>query len=172
MSKREALLVIDMLNDFLKEGAPLEVPKAREIVPHLRRELEQARKEEVPVIFICDAHKPDDPEFKIWPPHCIEGTPGAEVIEELRPQPDDFIVKKVSYSGFYNTKLEELLRSLGVQKLVLTGILTNICVLYTGVDALMRGFMVEVKDDCLAGLNEEDHRFALRQLREVLKPRR
>lgn len=169
---RQALLVIDMLNDFVQEKAPLEVPKSRGIIPNIKREIDKARQNEIPVIYLCDAHKPDDPEFKIWPPHCIEGTEGAEVIEELKPDKDDFIVKKVSYSGFYNTKLEELLKSLGVQKLLLTGIVTNICVLYTGVDALMRGFEVEVIEDCVAGLNDDDHRFAIRQLKEVLKPRR
>ncbi|MCD6081057.1 MAG: cysteine hydrolase [Candidatus Omnitrophica bacterium] len=169
---RQALLVIDMLNDFVREGAPLEVPKSRGIISNIKREIDKARQNEIPVIYLCDAHKPDDPEFKIWPPHCVEGTEGADVIEELKPDKDDFIVKKVSYSGFYNTKLEELLKSLGVQKLLLTGIVTNICVLYTGVDALMRGFEVEVIEDCVAGLNEDDHKFALRQLKEILKPRR
>lgn len=169
---REALLVIDMLNDFVREGAPLEVPRAREIIPNIQREIEKARKNDYPVIYLCDAHKLDDPEFKIWPPHCVEGTEGAEVIDELKPAKGDFVVKKISYSGFYNTKLEELLKSLGVQKLFLTGIVTNICVLYTGVDALMRGFEVEVIEDCVAGLNEEDHKFAIRQLKEILKPRR
>jgi nicotinamidase-related amidase len=169
---REALLVIDMLNDFVREGAPLEVPRAREIIPNIQREIEKARNNDYPVIYLCDAHKPEDPEFKIWPPHCVEGTEGAEVINELKPAKDDFVIKKVSYSGFYNTKLEELLKSLGVQKLFLTGIVTNICVLYTGVDALMRGFEVEVIEDCVAGLNEEDHKFAIRQLKEILKPRR
>lgn len=169
---RQALLVIDMLNDFVREKAPLEVPGSREIIFNIKREIEKARQNEMPVIYLCDAHKPDDPEFKIWPPHCIEGTEGAEVIEELKPDKDDFIVKKVSYSGFYNTKLEELLKSLGVQKLFLTGIVTNICVLYTGVDALMRGFEVEIIEDCVAGLNNDDHKFAIRQLKEVLKPRR
>lgn len=169
---REALLVIDMLNDFVREGAPLEVPRAREIIPNIQREIEKARNNDYPVIYLCDAHKPDDPEFKIWPPHCVEGTEGAEVIDELKPAKGDFVIKKISYSGFYNTKLEELLKSLGVQKLFLTGIVTNICVLYTGVDALMRGFEVEVIEDCVAGLNEEDHKFAIRQLKEILKPRR
>ncbi|RKY37968.1 MAG: cysteine hydrolase [Candidatus Omnitrophota bacterium] len=172
MKMRQALVVIDMLNDFVHEGAPLEVPKSREIISNIKREIDKARQNEIPVIYLCDAHKPDDPEFKIWPPHCVEGTEGADVIEELKPDKDDFIVKKVSYSGFYNTKLEELLKSLGVQRLLLTGIVTNICVLYTGVDALMRGFEVEVIEDCVAGLNEDDHKFALRQLKEILKPRR
>lgn len=169
---REALLVIDMLNDFVREGAPLEVPRAREIIPNIQREIEKARNNDYPVIYLCDVHKSDDPEFKIWPPHCVEGTEGAEVIDELKPAKGDFVIKKISYSGFYNTKLEELLKSLGVQKLFLTGIVTNICVLYTGVDALMRGFEVEVIEDCVAGLNEEDHKFAIRQLKEILKPRR
>jgi nicotinamidase-related amidase len=168
----KALLIVDMLNDFVKPGAPLEVPGARNIVPALRRELENARSSGVPVFYLCDAHDENDPEFSIWPRHAVKGSAGAEVIEELSPRPGEKIVQKTSYSGFFGTDLESLLRSAGVDALVITGVVTNICVLYTAVDALMRGFDVEIPDDCVAALNENDHRFALKQIREVLKPRK
>ncbi|HID11347.1 MAG TPA: cysteine hydrolase, partial [Candidatus Latescibacteria bacterium] len=97
---------------------------------------------------------------------------GAEVVQELAPQDGDLVIPKVSYSGFFRTDLEDRLRELGVEKLIITGCVTNICVLYTAVDALMRGYEVEVPEDCVAALDEEDGRFALKQIREVLKPRR
>ncbi|RKY62778.1 MAG: cysteine hydrolase [Candidatus Latescibacterota bacterium] len=172
MAEKTAFVIVDMLNDFVREGAPLEVPKTREVLPNIRRELERARREGMPVVYLCDRHKPDDPEFKVWPPHAVEGTEGAEVVQELAPQEGDLVIPKVSYSGFFRTDLEDRLRELGVEKLIITGCVTNICVLYTSVDALMRGYEVEVLEDCVAALDEEDGRFALKQIREVLKPRR
>ncbi|RKY60888.1 MAG: cysteine hydrolase [Candidatus Latescibacterota bacterium] len=169
---KKAFVIVDMLNDFVREGAPLEVPRTREVLPNIRRELERARREGMPVIYLCDRHRPDDPEFKVWPPHAVEGTDGAEVAQELAPQDGDLVIPKVSYSGFFRTDLEDRLRELGVEKLIITGCVTNICVLYTAVDALMRGYEVEVPTDCVAALDEEDGRFALKQIREVLKPRR
>ncbi|MCM8798423.1 MAG: cysteine hydrolase [Candidatus Omnitrophica bacterium] len=169
---KKALLIIDMLNDFVLKGAPLEVPRAREIIPKIREEIDKAHKENIPIIYICDAHRKDDVEFKVWPSHAVKGTKGADVIEELKPQEGDHIVYKTTYSGFYKTELEKLLKKLKVNALILTGILTNICVLYTGVDALMRGFSVEIPEGCTAGLNTEDEKFALRQIREILKPRK
>lgn len=170
MAERSALIVIDMLNDFIAPGAPLEVPAGRGIIPAIKKRLEEARREGTPVVFVCDAHAPDDAEFGVWPPHAVAGTPGAEVVEELSPLPGERIVSKTTYSGFHSTELEEVLRELKVGHLVITGVVTNICILYTAADALMRGYRVTVPPDCVAGLNEEDHAFALRQIEEVLKP--
>lgn len=165
-----ALLVIDMLNDFVVKGAPLEVPGARGIIGNIRKELNKARRSNIPVIFCCDRHSRDDREFEVWPPHAIRGTRGAEVTDELKPRRGDIIVYKRTYSGFYRTALDKTLRRLGVRHLIITGVLTNICVLYTAADAYMRGYEVSVPEDCVAALRAEDHRVALRQIREVLKP--
>ncbi|HID09812.1 MAG TPA: cysteine hydrolase, partial [Candidatus Latescibacteria bacterium] len=104
---KKAFVVVDMLNDFVREGAPLEVSKTREVLPNIRRELERARREGMPVIYLCDRHRPDDPEFKAWPPHAVVGTDGAEVVQELAPQDGDLVIPKVSYSGFFRTDLED-----------------------------------------------------------------
>ena len=167
----EALLIIDMLNDFVEDWGALQVPNGRKIIPTIKKRLDKARKKGTPVFFICDAHTPDDPEFKYWPRHAVEGERGAAIVKELRPQEGEYIIKKVSYSGFYRTELEKRLKEHNITRLILTGVLTNICVLYTGVDALMRGYEVEVPEDSVAALTREDHRFALKQLKEVLKPR-
>lgn len=172
MSRKKALLVIDMLKDFVDEGAPLRVPATRRIIGNIARRIEDARREGIPIIYLCDNHEMDDPEFKVWPRHAVKGTKGSQVIEELKPQPDDIVIPKTTYSGFYNTDLDKILKSLGVEELILTGCVTNICVLYTGVDAYMRGYYVDLPEDCVAALDEEDHRFAIKQLKEVLKPRR
>jgi nicotinamidase-related amidase len=66
----KALLIIDMLNDFINEGASLEVPAGRKIVPTISKLLNYARDKAWSVLYLCDNHKKTDPEFKIWPPHC------------------------------------------------------------------------------------------------------
>ena len=166
---QKALLIIDMLNDFVLPGAPLEVPDTRKIIPNIERETIRARAEGYPVIYVCDAHAPDDKELKVWPRHCVKGSKGAQVIDELEPEPRDTVVEKTTYSGFFNTRLEEVLKSIGATELIITGCVTNICILYTSSDAVLRGYAVMVPKDCVAGLNIEDHEFALRQMGKVLK---
>lgn len=170
MSDHKALLIIDMLNDYLEEGAPREVPAGRWILDNIAGEIRYAREKGRPVIYLCDRHKVDDPEFEIRPPHAIVGTHGAEVIDVLAPQPGDHVIPKVSYSGFYRTDLEKLLDELDIDELLICGVTTNGCVLYTAMDALQRGLHIIVPEPCVAAMNEDDHRFALRQINQVLKP--
>lgn len=167
----EALIIIDMLNDFVEKGAPLEVPDARDIVPNILKRIEAGRRIHIPTIYVCDRHRKNDPEFKVWPPHAVDGTRGCEVVEALKPTTSDTVIFKTTYSSFFGTDLEGHLKKLKIKKLILTGVCTEICVLYTAADAYMRGYSVEVPQDCVAGLTEEDHRFALKQMTKVLKPR-
>ncbi len=169
MEQSAALLVIDMLNDFVLPGAPLEVPKAREIIPAIRKRIDDAHKAGIPVIYVCDAHGRDDPEFKIWPPHAVKGSEGARIIDDLAPGASDLILEKTTYSAFFGTDLERILRERGITKLILVGILTNICVFFTAADAVMRGFEVEVPRDSVASTSDEEHRFALAQMEKVLR---
>lgn len=168
--ERKAILVIDMLEDFIKEEAPLEVPDARKIIPFLQKELKKARKQNIQVIYICDAHKRNDVEFKKygWLPHCIKGTEGANIIEELKPETSDIIIEKKTYSGFYKTKLNKILKENKIKNLYLTGCVTHICVLFTASDAVLRGYDVYVLENGVAGLSEEDHKAGLRIMENVL----
>jgi nicotinamidase-related amidase len=167
---KEALLIIDMLNDFVLKGAPLEVPETRKVVPNIKKEIEQARAEGNPVIYICDTHAPDDKEFSKfgWPPHAVRGTKGAAVVEELKPQKGDVIIEKTAYSGFYKTDLDETLKRLGIDSLRLTGCVTHICVMFTASDAVLRDYKVTVVEDSVAGLAKEDHDAAIRIMKNVL----
>jgi len=167
---REALLVIDMLDDFVREGAPLEVPGTRRIVPFVRNEIERARAAAVPVVYVNDSHAPDDVEFGKygWPPHAVKGTPGAAVVGELAPREGDHVVEKTTYSGFYGTGLDALLERLGVTDLRLVGCVTHICVMFTASDAVLRGYRVSVPGEGVAGLDAQDHEAALRIMRNVL----
>jgi len=167
---KQALVIVDMLNDFVLPGAPLEVPETRRIIPGLQQRLVEARRSGMPVVFVCDAHAPDDREFERmgWPPHAIAGTKGSEVVEELAPREGEAVVSKTTYSGFYATGLDQLLQRLGVEELVLAGCVTNICILYTAADAVMRGYRVRVPADAVADLDPEQGRFALQQMAQVL----
>ena len=168
--KKEALLVIDMLNDFVLPGAPLEVPDTRKTIPVIRKEIERAHAAGSPVIYVCDSHEPDDPEFSRfgWPPHAVKGTKGAAVVDELKPSEDDIVVRKTTYSGFYNTDLDETLKQLGVGSLRLTGDVTHICIMFTASDAVLRGYDVTVVEKGVAGLAPEDHEAAIRIMKGVM----
>ena len=146
------------------------MPDTEKILPRVAEEIAEARHRGEPVVYLCDAHAPDDPEFRRmgWPPHAVRGTPGAQIVPALRPDPDDAVVEKTTYSGFHASRLEQVLRERGVDTLRLTGCVTNICVLYTAAEAAMRGYDVEVVADAVAGLDPGGHAFALRQVERVL----
>lgn len=167
--KKEALLVCDMLNDFVLPGASLEVPDAKTMIPVIRKEIDKAHAMGNPVVFICDAHDPDDKEFRKfgWPAHAVRGTWGAKVIEELAPTEEDKIVYKKTYSGFYGTILDATLRRLGVDSVRITGLVTHICVLFTAQEAVLRDYEVTVVENGVAGLSREDHEAALRIMKNV-----
>ncbi|MFC1654367.1 cysteine hydrolase family protein [Myxococcota bacterium] len=165
----KALLIIDMQRDYIEEGAPMEVPAGRWIVENIAGEIRYAREKGRPIIFICQSHEKDDPEFEVRPSHAVKDTPGAEVIDALEPQAGDNLVYKNGYSGFFRTDLEKILDELDIDEVFITGVATNTCVLYTAMDAVQRGFGVIVPGPCVAALTEEDHNFALRQINEVLK---
>lgn len=163
-----AFLIIDMLNDFIDEGGALVVPGARRIVPRIRMLLQEARAQGTPVIYVADCHNEDDYEFRYWSAHAIAGTWGGEIIPELAPQPTEKVIRKRRYSAFFGTDLDIHLREHGIVKLYLTGVLTNICVYATALDAAMRHYQVAVFRDAVASLNEETDAFIFRQLEEVL----
>lgn len=157
-----------MLNDFVKESGALPVKDAAKLIPKINEKIGEFRSRGEPVIFIADSHAPDDKEFEIWPRHCVKGTPGAQVVDELDKKEEDEVVEKTTYSAFYKTRLEEVLKEKGVDELVLTGVLTDICVLHTAADAAMRGYKVKVLKDCVASSTQEKHEWALKHMREVL----
>jgi nicotinamidase/pyrazinamidase len=167
---KKALIVVDMLNDFVRPGAPLEVPAAREIVPALRRRIAKARRDGELVVYVCDSHRKNDPEFARmgWPPHAVEGTQGAAVVAALSPLPGDVVVEKRTYSGFHRTALDAVLRRHGVGAVAIAGCVTNICIQFISGEASIRGYDVAVDERHVAGLSRKDHDFALGQMEKVL----
>ncbi len=164
----KVVLVSDMLRGFLEEGYPLYCgARARRIIPNVQGLLEQELAQGSKILFLCDHHTPDDPEFKMFPPHSIEGTTEAEVIPELA-QYEGEIIPKRTFSSFFNTSLDEKLSQLKPEKLIVCGVCTHICVLYAVADAKIRGYEVEVPVDCVASFDEKAHNFALEYMEKVL----
>ncbi|MFC1928030.1 nicotinate phosphoribosyltransferase [Chloroflexota bacterium] len=163
-----AVIVVDMLRGFLEEGYPLYCgDKARRIITSVQSLLEQELAKGSKVFFLCDHHTPDDPEFKMFPPHCIEGTAEAEVIPELAHCQGEVIPKR-RFSGFFDTLLEKKLNQLKPEKLTVCGVCTNICVLHTVADARNRDYQVEVPVDCVASFDKKAHYFALEHMEKTL----
>jgi nicotinamidase-related amidase len=168
--ERLAVIIIDMLNNFVTGEVRAE--RAGKIIHPLQKLVEAARKHRIPVIYSNDAHYPTDAEVvHKWGGHAIKGTPGAEVISELEPKKQDFIVEKRTYSGFYETGLEPLLRSLydgeGVKTVILGGLHTNICVRHTSADAFFRGYKIVIAEDCVEAFTKEAHEEGLKYLKDV-----
>lgn len=167
-ARRPALLVMDMMLDHLTPGAALEVPRARDVVPAMQRALDDARREGVPVVYLCDHHEPGDPELDVWGTHNV-GDPAQEVWPEVAPRPGDTVVAHRAYSGFFETRLDEVLRALDVNTMVLTGCLTEIHLFATALDGLQQGYRVEVPEALQAGSSALVEQVALKTL-SVLVP--
>lgn len=162
---RYAVLVVDMLEEFVR--GRLRAEAAEEIVPRVARLLEAARRLGVPVIHVIDSHVPGvDAEFRLWGPHAVKGSKESRIVEELGPREGDYIVEKRRYDGFVYTDLDLLLRELGVDTVIVTGIHTHICVQQTVMGAFYRGYRVIVPVDCVAAASEEWHKRGLEYMEE------
>jgi nicotinamidase-related amidase len=163
-AEKTALIIVDMQNDFAHPKGSLYVPKTKDVIPNIKYLLEEARKKGVLVIFTQDWHSKDDPEFKIWPVHAVAGTAGAEIIRDLKPRKDEIIVKKLRYDAFYGTSLDHILRVRGIENVIVTGTVSNICVLHTAGSAALRWYKVILPIDAIAPLTEFDQEATIRQI--------
>jgi nicotinamidase-related amidase len=160
---KTALIVVDMQNDFVKEGGTLVVPDAEATVPTIRGLLDSARESGIKVVFTQDTHNEGDPEWEIWPEHVREGSWGWEVVEELKPLEDEVVIRKVRYDAFYGTQLDHFLRIWDVDTLIICGTVANICVHYTAASAALRWYGVIIPKDATSALDPFDLEASLRQ---------
>lgn len=162
------VLVVDTLRGFLEPSHPLYCgDQAREIIPAVQRLLERERAAGSTILFVADTHDPDDNEFQMFPPHCIRGTAETEVVPELREFVTEVIPKR-RYSAFFGTSLEQRLRELQPERVIIVGVCTDICVLHTASDARNRDYAVEIPADCVASFDPAAHEWALKHAREIL----
>jgi len=151
---KPAVLVVDVIHDFVhgKFGGE----RAASILPSLRGLLDYARGGGIPVVYVTDSHlSVGDAEFEIWGEHAVEGSEGAEIVGEVKPGEGDFRILKRRYSCFYATGLDALLRELDVDAVVLTGLVTDICIQHTAADAFFRGYDVLIPRDCVEAVSDE-----------------
>lgn len=163
-AKESAVIVVDMQNDFARRGGALFVEGAEKVIPAIARLLQKAREAGVRIVYTQDWHEPDDPEFRIWPVHCVQETEGAQIVDALKPQPGDHIVRKLRYDAFYGTDLDHYLRVHSIRHLVVTGTVSNICVLHTAGSAALRWYEIVVPEDAIGPITEFDQILALRQI--------
>jgi len=177
---RTALLVVDMQRGFLDPGEAMEVPAAREIVPRVKALIDRFRDKRLPVVFSEFVYSPAAPLLvgELHPEHtpatpgaptgfglasslCLEGHPSAQTVPALQPAPGELVVRKHWYDAFAGTPLDGALRARGVRSLVVTGTMTDICVLATVIGAFNREYRVTVVEDAVATLWPEIQRATL-----------
>ncbi len=185
MSESLVFYDVDTQVDFMVPTGRLYVPGAEQIVPNLARLMYWARAHQIPVISSADAHAPDDPEFKIWPPHCVVGTPGQRRIPETqfvdaivipsRPNAftpparwvGQFILEKPTYTSQDNPNFENVLRALGHRHAVMFGVATEYCVRADALALRQHGFPVDLVVDAIQPITEEGGRKALEEMTAV-----
>lgn len=162
---KPALLIIDMQNDFVRDGAPLKVGDASLVIGTIRSVLEAFRAHRLPVFHILRVHRKDGSDVEIFRrdlfqrmPFAVEGTEGAEVISELRPREGEYTVRKTRMSAFLHTDLDLVLRTIGIDTLFVTGIQTPNCVRATVFDASALNYRVVLVEDAVAARDREVHR--------------
>jgi nicotinamidase/pyrazinamidase len=174
LSNKKAILIVDMLNGFCRAGN-LASARLDSITARLRDHLIREQAAGADLVFLADTHAADDPEFAMFPPHCIKGSGEEEIVPELNDlAAHGHVVRKRTFSGFYGTELDELLVRLAPNVVEVTGVCTDICVLHTVYDLRVRGYKVMVPHDLVETYDAPGHeadeikRFALAHIRDVL----
>lgn len=175
-----ALVIVDMQNDFVRVGAPLEVPQARETITIHQELIAFCREKGLPVIYTKFLAGPEPTLIWKWspmlaPPVCCcwkghsrryedveKELDCSDIIEEIYPEPEDPIVEKFGYGAFHNTNLEDLLKARHVESLFVTGTVTQICVEETAREAFHRGFKTTLVSDAVSSYMEDLHEATLK----------
>lgn len=171
--KSTALIVVDMQNAFLTEDSFLAVHMGIEVIPKLKSFIDKIRSMEIPVVYTRGVCLPDGSDLgvlrELFPgiesrPLNQEGTPGAEIHPVLRPGPKDLVITKRRFSAFYCTDLELMLRTRRIDTLILTGVMTNVCVESTARDALFRDFKTVIVSDLTGAIATVDGSMSARDV--------
>ena len=175
-----ALVIVDMQNDFVREGAPMEVPDARKTIPQHQRLIEFCRTAGIPIIYTRFLAGPNRTLIYEWSPElepptlaCQRGYKRyyadidktlecVDVVDEIYPQPSDYIIDKYGYGAFHNTALADTLRSLGVESLIITGTVTQICVEETARGAFHHGYKTTLVADAVSSYMPDLHAATLK----------
>jgi len=171
--KVRAFIVVDMVKGFLEKQTKagpcaMYVEGAKSIVPNIKREVDKLTGDDL-LIYVCDAHAEVDPEFKLYPKHCVEGTEESEVVDDLPVDEAEsglqtYRFNKTSFSGFRGTDLGAMLRFFEVEEVIIVGVVTEVCVFATAQDAASSGCPTSVIKDCIFPLDKARGDMALDML--------
>ena len=165
-----ALILLDVITDFEFDDGDQLLKHTLKVAPNLAALKSKARRAGVPVIYVNDNFGKWQEDFKTMSEHfALTTAKGTDVVRLLAPEKDDYYVLKPHRSGFYSTTLELLIRELKATKLIITGITTDICVLFTANDAYMRGFDLYIPSDCVAAVKPAFTKQTLEFIGRVLK---
>ena len=162
---KTAMIIVDMQNDFVAVGAPMETPAARAMVPRLAEALKLCRNTAIRVIYTAHAHRRDGRDMGLFddmhPPIAnrdalVDGTSGVEIYPDLAPMPGEHVIKKHRYSGFFGTDLDIILREWGVDTVIISGTTTENCCQSTARDAMFRNYRVVFLSDATATYDYPD----------------
>ncbi len=171
----DILLIIDMLNDFAHKDGALFFPKAAEIIPHIKKQLNEYRLKRIKykgldkynVIYACDRHGPQDEEFKRFPKHAVANTWGAKIVDELKPIVQEKVVDKTRFDAFFDTPLSAILEQLKPPAVEIVGLCTSICIMDTVAGLAARDYKVLVPENCVADFDNEAHEYALKRIEKI-----
>ena len=167
---RYALLLIDFINDLAFPEGPELLPQALAAARATALLKRRAAKVGIPTIYVNDNFGRWQSSFEHVVAHCSAGrAPGREVATKLKPGRKDYFILKPRHSAFYQTPLSLLLEDLGAKTLIITGILSDSCVLFSANDAYLRGYKILVPEDCVAAINQAQTDQALDYMRRSLK---
>jgi len=167
------LLIIDMQNDFISAGAPIECPGGRDIIPNILNLKKWANDNSIPIIYTQETHRRQKVDFGLElersePEHCLENGDGVKIVKELEPDPDDYVLVKRRYSAYYQTDLELLLKGMKKNAVIITGAATNVCVYATALETQQRDMYAVVVSDCTAGTSIDLHHAFLKNIDYVV----
>jgi nicotinamidase-related amidase len=161
-SPKTALLILDLISEFKFEGAQRLLRPATRLAPRIAHLKCRAHAAHLPVIYLNDTAGKWESDQTAFIQRCLaEGARGRGIVRQVLPQADDYFIFKPKHSGFYATPLTDLLEMLNVDNLILTGLTSHQCVLFTAVDAHMRGYDLLVPRDCIAASSAAETAHAL-----------
>jgi len=172
---KTALLIIDMQNDFILPGAPAEVPGAIKIVPAAEKLLYFCRERKIPVFHIIRQYRHDGSDIENFRRegflqkvrYLVPGTPGAEIISELKPAEGEYIIVKPRFSAFFCTELELILKRVRIDDIVICGVQYPNCIRGTALDSVSYDYNTTLITDATAGADDEITLSNIRDLRNI-----
>jgi len=163
-----ALLIIDLINDFNFDHGNILAEKAKGIAEHIDNLKKHCKKERIPIIYVNDHYNLWQADLEKIIEYCTNDK-SKKILQKIKPTDEDYFLIKPRHSAFFGTALHTLLIKLKVEKLILTGLAGNICVLFTANDAYMREYQLLVPENCIASVDDEDNKYAIRMMKNVMR---